>query len=337
MTQLPTYVDQAYAFAHGRIGVLQQLLLSRNDVDRLLGAHDLREAEKILTELKLTTQINQGISKEEDVLDAVALWVHGEVLRMSPEEKSAVFDILWMEEDAPLLGYLIKQKLGLTSAISQAPRGLLSKMDTDALQELLDEGKSNTLPEKLVLFVQSILAKESVSAADIDTAVSQFVAEQQVATARKSGSAGILQFTKHAIDVRNIRTTLRMLEADKADREKQLLAGGTIKPEKLLGDRKQIARAVEEAELGYGLADRIRNDEQDWNDIERALSDVLADDIAVLWNIPLSVEPLFAFAALTLSQLRLLRVLLIGKRSGLSPQEIKKILPPFIPASHYVL
>jgi len=56
-----------------------------------------------------------------------------------------------------------------------------------------------------------------------------------------------------------------------------------------------------------------------------------------MWNIPLSIEPVFAFAALAQSQLALLRALIIGKRANLDPQTIKKMLPPFLSASHYVL
>jgi hypothetical protein len=337
MTQLPAYVDQAYAFAHGRIGVLQQLLLNRSDVDRLLGSHDLHDAEKILTELRLTTQIPQGVNREEDVLDLVSLWVRSEVEHMSPEGKVDVFGVLWMESDAPLLSYLLKQHFGLTSSISHEPKSALSSLDPTLVRQYLAEGKSDILPEQLMVFIQEMLKKESPTPMEIDAAVSQYIATRQLELARRSGSYGIQQFTRHNIDVRNIRTALRLLDSTSTERMSELLTGGSVKPSALNGDRASIARAVEEAGLGYGLAALIRKQETDWNDMERALSDVLAEDVAVLWNVPLSVEPLFAFAALTLSQLGLLRVLLIGKRSGLSPQEIKKILPPFIPATHYVL
>jgi len=79
----------------------------------------------------------------------------------------------------------------------------------------------------------------------------------------------------------------------------------------------------------------VREGAEDTNVIEQGCSEVIASDIARMWNVPLTIDPLFAFAALTISQLRLLRVLLIAKRNGLSPQEVKKVLPPFLSASHY--
>lgn len=336
MTQLPTYVDQAFAFAHGRIGVLQQLMLGRSDVDRLLGSHDLSEAEKILTELKLTAHIFQGLSREEEILDAVALWVKDEVEHMAPEEKQEIFRILWLENDAPFLAYLIKKQRGLTSAISREPQSGINAFDPAKLRALVAEGDAGTLPPKLVSAVQNTLQEETIAAADIDTRVAQYIASEQLALAKRSKSMGIRLFVQHSIDLCNIRTALRTMESEPKERLRFLLTGGTIKPQDLTGNRASIAHAVEQEDLGYGVAETIRKS-ADGSALERALSDVLAGDIALLWNVPLSVEPLFAFAALTLSQLKLLRVLLIGKRSGLTPQEIKKILPPFIPATHYVL
>lgn len=337
MTRLPASLDQAFAFAHGRIGVLQQLLLGRSDVDRLLGAHDAREAEKVLTELKLTTQIDQGLQREEEILSAIASWLKAEIEHMAPEGKRDVFAILWLQGDAPLLAYLLKRKRGLTSAISQEPAHMLTTHHPDTLRALVETEESKMLPASLVTFVRATLAEENLDPADIDIRVARFTAAEQLKLAKRSGSKGIRLFVRHSIDIGNIRTVLRLIDAPKEERLRHLVPGGMIKPERLTGSRNEIAFAIEETGLGYGLADKIRQEETSGSDLERAFSDVLAADIARLWNVPLTVEPLFAFAALTLSQLRLLRVLLIGKRSGLSPQEIKKILPPFIPATHYVL
>ena len=85
----------------------------------------------------------------------------------------------------------------------------------------------------------------------------------------------------------------------------------------------------------YALADLLDQPNHTGSDIERMLSDIRAEDIGALWNEPLKLEPVFAFAATALTQLALLRALLIGKRAQLSPQEIKRLLPPFLTASHY--
>ena len=121
MSQLETLIGQQFAYAFGRTGVLQQLLLTQPDVDRLLGAHDRKDLEKILTELKLTNMIDQSISKSDEILQAVGSWIRSEVELMSPEEKRPVFNILWLKGDSALLSYLLKKHHKLTSIISKEP------------------------------------------------------------------------------------------------------------------------------------------------------------------------------------------------------------------------
>jgi len=79
MSELSTLLGQNFSFASGRTGVLQLLLLTQPDIDRLLGSRDTSEANKILTELKLTSIINQGLNEGDAILQAVGAWIRHEV------------------------------------------------------------------------------------------------------------------------------------------------------------------------------------------------------------------------------------------------------------------
>lgn len=168
----------------------------------------------------------------------------------------------------------------------------------------------------------------------IDASVSQYIAGVQLSLAQVSGSALIRRFVRNTIDLKNIRTALRVKNAP--DAIDHLIQGGNIDPKSLVGDAKRLQAAIDRSPLAYALSDAVRSASDDANALEIALSKVTANDIADMWNIPLSIEPVFAFAALAQSQIMLLRAIVIGKRAGLSPQEIKQMLPPFIPASHYM-
>lgn len=339
MQEVPAITGHDVAYAHGRIAVLQQLLLSRSDVDRLLGAHDARELARIFIDLRLTSRIDQGIAEPDAVLAAVARWVRDEVLAMAPAQSQDVFHILWLEGDVPLLAYLLKQKLGLTSAISQEPTPAFTSYPILAWKDLLQHAHdwhSESHPVSAKEVVQHALSLKEPSPAHLDTLAAQWGATEQLQIAKRHGSAHILTYVRHSIDLRNIRTALRSLERTAEERKHLLVEGGTISVRHLLGDRAQIAHAAEMAELGYGVADEIRKEEVDVQRLEQALSSVVAADIAEMWNIPLSPEPLFAFAALAFTQLTLLRTILLAKRAGFSPQETKRVLPPFLPGTHYV-
>lgn len=329
MPELSTIVGQHFAYAAGRTGVLQQLLLTASDRDRLLGAADIKEAEAILTELKLTNPIDQGLKKADEILPAVAMWIRREVEQMAPDSKLPAFTILWIEEDAPLIAYLLKKHHGLTSAIATQPLGGMSAYDPEALKSLIEDGSAGTLPSQLVDFVTEMKTLKEPDPIEIDTKVAQFAADMKMRLARASGSTALKKFVSHHIDLSNIRTALR-------GGFDHLTSGGSIDPSKLKGDRNQILKAIDASPLPYSLSEELRKAGDDVNAVELALSKVIADDIAHMWNVPMSIEPVFAFTALAKMQLKLIRVLVIGKRAGMSPQEIKQMLPPFLSASHYV-
>jgi len=335
MSPVSSFIGQHFAYAEGRIGVLQQLLLTQSDVDRLLGASNRKDAEKILTELKMTNHIDQSLKTAEVILPAVGQWIRSEVEQMCPVSKLPIFSIIWLQGDAPLLSYLLKKKHGLTSAISREPSDAMSSYSAEELRTLIEENKAGHLPEALVSFVKEVVAMKNPSPKKIDAAVAQYVADMQRRLAKTSGSAIIKRYVSHRIDLLNIRTALRA--ASDEEMKEALVSGGDLDVKRVSRDPKKLASAVAASKMPYFLSESITKVSEDPVALERSMSEVIAKDIAEMWNIPLSIEPLFAFAAIAQSHMRVLRVLIIGKSNELSPQEIKKILPPFIPSSHYVL
>ena len=333
MSTLEPLIGQRFAYASGRTGVLQQLLLSQPDIDRLLGAHDRKDTEKILTELKLTSMIDQGISTAEGMLKAVGAWMRAEVELMSPEAKRPVFNIVWLERDRAVLSYLLKKYHKLTSGISKEPETSITAYSPESLRTLVDEGKEVSLPSHLVQFVQQMRKEKELSPQRIDAHVAQFIADLQLKLARASGSKLIIKYVTNSIDVTNIRLALRNYSAD--ERAESFIEGGEIPVKTLMGDKADVLKAVNRSSLPYELDESIIKAGEDPIALERACADVIAGDIADMWNVPLSIEPLFAFAAIALSNLFLIRSVLIGKGNELAPQEIKQMLPPFIPATHY--
>lgn len=338
MTLLKATDGHDIAFAHGRMAVLQQFLLSKSDIDRLLGSHDAPEVARIFTELKFGSRIDQGIADPDAVLSAIAHWVRDEVFAMTPSGSTAAFDILWLEGDIPFLAYLLKQKRGLTSAVSQEPTPVFTSYDKEAWRDLVMHGRhwDDHHPPSAAAVVEEANAIKDPSPAVLDTLAAQWGAKQQLLVSKRVKSALIRQYVRHQIDLQNIRTALRSLDRPVEERRHLLLSGGTVHLNDLLGTAREIALAVELAELGYGVADAVRK-EQDVQRLEQTLSEVTAGDIAAMWNVPLALEPLFAFAALSFSQLRLMRTVLLAKRAGFSPQQTKAVLPPFISAAHYAV
>ena len=330
-------LGQHFAYAQGRIGVIKQSLLSQSDVDRLLGAHDRKAVEQIFIELKITDGIDQGIQDSDTVLQAVAGWMRNEVEQMTPLSKQPIFTILWLEGDAPVLAYLLKKHHGLVSDISEQPTPGFSAYNPEQLQALVERDETIELPSHVVDLVHRVKALADPTPKQIDTEVAQYVANTRLRLARASGSKDILLYVKHLIDISNIRTALRLRDYTAEEVLPYLLQGGTVKVADLASSQASILSAMKRSNLSYRLSELLEKPDIDVNAVEQALTYIVSEDIARMWNVPLSIEPLFAFAAITTLQLKLMRMILMGKRNELSPQEIKAALPPFISASHYVL
>ncbi|MFH1670918.1 MAG: V-type ATPase subunit, partial [Patescibacteria group bacterium] len=250
-----------------------------------------------------------------------------------------IFGILWLENDAPLLAYLLKKSHGLSSEISQEPLSGMNMYDPEVLRTLIlnepSAGLHPAVPKSLESFVKEILVKEGLSAQEIDSAVTKFIVQTQKGLSKISGSRTIECYLAHRIDLFNIRTALRLSKEDAKEVLPFLVEGGTIDPLHLAGAEDAIASAISRSPLSIFLPNDLESLLIDPIEFEQSAAHITASDIAKMWNVQLSIEPLFAFAAITMSQLRLIRTILIAKNNELTPQETKRVLPPFLTASNF--
>lgn len=328
MIRIPVSIGQHFAFASGRTAVLRQSLLSASDIDRLLGTSGIKDFESALGEIKLAAETGVHSTGTDEAIRGIEQWMQAETDMLTPAAKRPIFAILWMAGDAPRLAYLLKKHHGLSSDVSAEPVSSLSAWSPEQLRSAVETGEGN-VPESVLVFIREMRSLTKPDPKTIDRAVARFIAERRLSLARASGSPHILRFVRHQIDITNIRTALRLSRSG-TDRASALLPGGFVDAEKLRGTASSISAVIAKSDL---YAPFIGSDTKGGSDIERIGAEILAADIKHMWSIPLSIEPVFAFAAMVLSHARLLRSIAIGKRNGLSPQEIKRILPPFIPGS----
>lgn len=322
---------QTHSYGFGRVGVLQEYLLTQADVDRMVHASNATELAQIITELKISSQVEYNANPHR-FINNIERWLKREVCSMVSESEAEVFDILWIKDDAALLSYLLKKHHGHTSSLSTEPHVGATAYDPESVRTLVSGGHASGLPEELRSFVRSMLSDRSLSPQKIDTAVARFFAERQLALAKIGGSA-IGLFVAHHIDLQNIRTARRLRSDERP--EDHLLPGGDISMSRFTTDPQKLADLVRGSHLSSALADSIQMAEDSTIVLERGLAKAIAFDIAQMRMRPLTIEPIFAFAAIAQSQLKLLRTILVGASAGLNAQELQKLLPPFLSASPY--
>lgn len=313
-----------FAYGYGRVGVLQQQLLAKSDVDRMVGAHGDKELRHVLSDVAFTGRV----MPQDDlngVIPALESWLKDEVRRMSPPESRVIFDIIWLREDVPVIALLLKQYHGFAPK-SDDPVSGVTAYDHAALRTLVWEGERGPLPEDLAHFVEETKHEQGIKAQDIDHKVAVFVARKQTELAARSGSALIRQYVAHQIDLQNIRTSRRLVPGE--DGTHHFLPGGEIDTQRLTGDPRSLALLIHSSSLPNVLADSVINEKNSALALERALNLALAHDVAAMRGIPLGIEAIFAFAVMALSQTLMLRTVLIGKAAQLTGGEISQMLPP---------
>jgi len=332
MASTNTPFGEKFAFGYGRIGVLQQQLLSPTDIDRLLGAHNDKELRQVLNEIKLSAHV-MPLEDLKDLVPGMECWLKDQVINMTPSDKHNVFNILWLREDLPVLAYYLKKFHGQTSSLSKDPIIAVSMYDIAAVKDFIfnetNDGKD--LPKDLVHFIASIQKNTSITPQEIDNAVAQFIAHKQMELAKKSGSRLIKRYASHLIDLQNIRTSHR-LPKEKLSSE-HFVEGGEIDVNLLISNLDKMSLLIRNSSLPDSVLKSLSEGADSAVVLERGLNRGLAHDIAEMRSIPLSIEPVFAFAVIALSHILLLRTILIGKAAKLSAQDISTLLPPFFSTS----
>lgn len=322
-----------FSYATGRVGALQQRLLTPQDVERLLAARTETELERVLGELKFTSVVMGDISSIDRVIPRMEKWLHDELENMLPDEWRPVLGILWLKEDAPLIASFLKQYFGFTEAEiaeGRAPSSYKPRL----LRSLIIEGKvHHTLPQHLTAFVQRQKRKEHQTPALVDASVARYVARTQTELAKSSGSGLLQQYVKHHIDLQNLRIARRLKDSDEAS--KIFLPGGEVDPMLLVGDRRKAANALRRTSLHFSFTEEFETTDDTSMSVERSLMKAIAHDVAHMRANILGLEAPFAFAIVALSQLKILRTILIAKRADLSTPEIRDMLPPFLSTSPY--
>lgn len=318
-----------FAYGYGRVGVLQQQLLHKADVDRLLGAHTDAELHQILTDIPFTSVV-MPMDDLEGFTVAMESWLKRELLKLAPEGKGDLFEILWLREDLPVIAHLLKEYHGQTSGLTSPDKTSVTSYPYDMLHAQVFESGHRELPEDIAHFIEEMKSRKNIRPDQIDHDVAAFIAAKQLELAKASESGLIVRYVKHTIDLQNIRTARRVRPG--TDTKDLFIVGGEIDPRRITTNAREIAMLIHSSSLPSVIADGVTGEDSALV-LERSLNKGLAHDIAQMRSVPLSVEPIFAYGVMALSQILMIRTILIGKAAGMSAAEISTMLPPVFSTS----
>lgn len=328
--------EGAYAFATGRIRALEAKLLNRAHYQRLLDAADAPEAWRTLAELGYTRAAERKLDEYEDVLTDELRELYALVTALSPvPERTA-----WLQRryDFHHIKVYLKAKL-----LGEDPReGVLDGVGTvppKLIEVSVNTGVWGELPSELAAAGQRALREyESTQRAQIiDTVVDQELFEYlQKATAGHPFAETLVAIWADLLNLRSV-VRMKLLERPRPSVGRALVPGGSLEDARLLAlmDTSVETWADELRHTPYadllsrGLAYLAEKK-------SLALFERLSDDFVMgfLKRAKLTLygaEPLIAYALAKETELKNIRILLVGKLNGVERETLaERLREPYV-------
>ena len=331
--------ENDFAFAVGRVRVLETRLLDSGKFERMLEARDAEEVLRILGETEYA-QAFAAVKNQNDyeaVLDYERHRVFELVRTMlAPERKIA--DLYFLRFDLHNLKVLLKAEMTATSPEGLSDEGVFGPQRLEAMigGTGSDAGigigtgigtDSEKAPDYLALWIEQ--GRQAMASGDpqtVDLALDGVFYRFAAETARR-GKWGVLErYWLGLIDLTNAVSTARCRRmATGADfLGKVLLEGGTIAAPEFLAFYDQSAESLAHfLELhGYGKLFAGKEDLTSPAAFENASSNYLRQLLADAGqSFEIGPEPIFAYLLAKENEIRKTRIIIVGKSNGI-PREI---------------
>lgn len=323
--------DTDYLVISARIRAMENDLLTRGQMEQLLEARTDEEIIRILQE--------RGYP-EMNIRDPAAMDA-----ALSASRKALLEDL---EEGVPDAGYMdvfrlkydyhnIKAALKAAAMNTDAKRMLMDmgRVPAVEIQEAVETGEFDRMP--------AMLSEAAIEAKDVldttrdpqlsDMALDRWMFRDMLAVAEKTGSEFLLGYVRIQIDAVNLRVLVRTLRMGKNTDflRTALLEGGEVDPAAILS-------AVSGGGSGFAelyASSRLRAAAEEGaqvlhggmlTEFERLCDDAVSDYLSGGQMVPFGEAPLLAYLAARDVEYTNLRILLMGRRTGLPADVIRNRL-----------
>jgi len=327
--------NERYAYATGRIRAMETSLLDRGRIDRMVEAAGAEEALKVLGESAYAGHIASlaGVHAYEAMLDQVLYRVYRELRRFAPEPE--LVGLFACRYDYHNLKVLYKaSKLGeerdelLVRDVGDIPLA--------ALQRAVRDEDYRGLPQRTMRDAAKQVAaalRLEANPQRVDLLLDRAMFTEMTERARQFDSPFLDDYLIYQIDLLNVKTYLRVKRANLSREflEQALLPFGRLDltklvqladPPEVLADRllaSSYARFIEDAVQSYQKTDTLTR-------FEKLADDFLLGHAKKAKYIAFGLEPLVAFILAQENEVKLIRIIMVGKINRLPVAEIKERL-----------
>lgn len=328
--------DTRYAYSVARIRALERRLLDRAKIETMLEAKSAQDVLKVLAETDYGPLIGEikDVHQYEQILTGERKRIYDLLLKMAPQKE--IIHLFAIKYDYHNLKVLLKAKY----------------LDEDASDLLVDTG--TIAPEELGRMVveedyRSLPADYRKAVEAVKSAYSQTGDPQEISfildralyanlmrLANEYKSSFLQEYFRVQIDLLNIGTFLRVKNLNKSREfmENILLDDGTLAKGvflKLYHEPETVDALVSRLNMTV-YAPIVEEGARDWakthttTHFEKLADNFLLEHAKVAKRINFGAEPLLAYLIAKEIEIRLIRMIMVGKLNGIPIEEIRERL-----------
>ena len=313
--------DTDYLAISARVRAMETTLLTAERMERLLEARSDEEVSKLLQDCGYP----ELDAARPEAMDAALSQAREELLTDlgdgAPDPR--YIDIFKLKYDYHNAKAILK-----AAAMGTSPDRMLMDMGRIGAAELktaVESGELDKLPGALPA---AVAEAKSVLDTTRDPQLSDIVLDRwmyrdMAQVAEDTGSQFLRGYVETQIDAANLRALIRTLRMGK---NADFLAGvlfesGTVEPAAILAAANHPARFAQAAEAGEAALKG-----GSLTEFEKRCDDAVSDYLAGAQMIPFGEAPLLAYLAARETEYTNIRILLMGRAAGLSPEVIRSRL-----------
>ncbi len=329
MIRIPRQEDTRFAHALGRIRALEPSLLDRQKVDRLLDASEPKELINLLqdsdygtwlSELDSPFQFEQALRKERKR-------VYELIERLSPEP--AIPKALRSKYDFHNLKVLTKAAIAEKNFDHALVE--LGNVPITEFKWIMENEKYEKLPKYLSKAFETAINAfytENKNPRTISISIDRSMFKH---FAENSPTQFLRFYRKIEIDLINLKTLIRLKALNQESLYPQMkLEGGTIDPSEALNESlESIPHKFYSTPyyniLEEGISSYKKNGS--FNRLEKLMDDFLLEVLRQTKYIDMGPEPLIAYFFAKLNEIKVVRMVFVGKLNNVPREKIRERLP----------
>lgn len=317
-----------------RIRVLETRLLDKTKLDRMIDSSSPLEALKILEETEYSIFMSK-VKRPEDyeiLLSNELKRVYHLLYEISPVK--SLVNMMSLKYDYHNIKVMIKGKIlnkDFTDIIIPVGNVPIEKLKTSidneyyrdlnpimrkAIEDTFEDFGTNKDPQK------------------IDIILDKYMFEQMLSLNKEIGDEFLDKYLKSLIDLNNIKTLLRVKKQNKG-REffaSVIIEGGSIDKDKLLGMLNDAAENISTKLTYTNYAEFIRAGIEYYTKtgsvslLEKLGDNYVMDMMKDAKIIPFGVEPLLAYIYAKETEIKIIRIIMVGKLNNISAEVVRERL-----------